>query len=68
MSTNKSDGPVVLKEIAGGVVLNHLRELPDVALWAALDVVKTQGPWALIELITHEFSSRNRPANRLKQP
>ena len=53
---------------AGAVVEAHLRELPDVALWAALDVAKTGGPWALIELITDEWSNRNRSANRLKQP
>ncbi|APD47062.1 MULTISPECIES: hypothetical protein [unclassified Synechococcus] len=43
---------------ASSVITTHLRELPNTALEAAIDLVSQSGPAALIELISDEFCRR----------
>ena len=49
---------------AGGVLATHLRELPNVALAAALDLIEGQGPEALALVMRDEYS-RRRPCRSL---
>lgn len=41
------------------LVAQHLRELPNTALDAALDLAAEHGPCALVRVITDEFARRH---------